>query len=358
MKKYIMVAIASLLLMLTAGCGLLSKGKEKVEDATADGEEKQAEEKQAEAELGDYEVTFSGEVTEEDDQFIIDGESNLLPGSRIVGEIVVDDGETVFSDASELIEEDGSFHIELEHHQYGDAEIIVRFDFDNVQDDEILRHYGDKGQKLEGPFIYKHEVRSEVYQKAEVNLPYDTDGENNLTIETPEWMEIPEDYGDPRVWVEVDELTEDGEHLYLDGHSNLMEGSEIEVQYGNNRDKTNVRPDGSFSFTFDYEYLEDKEMLITFRPNMFQWNEIEEAYGKNGQNLVGNLAKKDRFDSSKQYVEKEVDWDPDEAELKSDDNNDESSDDEATADDDEAEDKDKQDDDKKEDSDDEEKDKE
>src|SRR5699024_6071973 len=153
------------------------------------------------------------------------------------GEVVVDEGETVFSDTSELVQEDGTFHMELDHHEYGDAEIFIRFDFDNVQEDEVIRHYGEKGQKLGGPFIYRHKEFDGILNKAEVRIDYDADEENDLRIQAPEWLEKPEDYGDPRVWIEVDEVTEDGENFYLEGHSNIMEGSEIEVEYGSNRDK-------------------------------------------------------------------------------------------------------------------------
>ena len=52
-------------------------------------------------------------------------------------------------------------------------------------------------------------------------------------------MTLPEDYGDPRVWIEIEELTEDGEFFYMHGRSNILEGSELRVSYGLwNSDKT------------------------------------------------------------------------------------------------------------------------
>src|SRR5699024_3661727 len=148
---------------------------------------------EASTELGDYNIKFAGEVVEEGDKFIIDGESNLIPDSRLVGEVVVDEGETVFSDTSELVEEDGSFHMELDHQEYGDGEIIIRFDFDNVQEGDVNGHYGEKGQKLEGPFIYRHKEYDGILNKAEVRMTYDSEGENDLTIQAPDWLEKPED---------------------------------------------------------------------------------------------------------------------------------------------------------------------
>lgn len=309
--------VASILLfslLLIAGCGNLLKSKEDSDASSSDGDKKGTEEEvkgdsEEAANLGDYHIVLSGDVKEEGDQFIIEGKSNLIPGSRIVGEVVVDEGETVFSDTSELIDDDGSFYMELEHHQYGEAEIIVRFDFDGVQEDEVKRHYGEKGQKLEGPFIYKHETYDGILKKAEAKIAYEPGGANDLAMKAPEWSDLPEDYGDPRVWIEVDDITEDGEFFYVSGRSNILEGSEIKVDYKYNRDKTQVKPDGSFEFKFDYEYLEDQEIVITFEPSAWQWNEIEEAYGSTGQKLVGNLVVSDKYNTDKQYIEKRIPWD-------------------------------------------------
>ncbi|MEI3604403.1 hypothetical protein SPD48_01745 [Pseudogracilibacillus sp. SE30717A] len=328
-KNYLIIGILFLTLLFTAGCGQIVG--QIVDGDSSSNEEKESTEAKADKDskksnkLGDYQIEFSGEVIEEDGRFIVEGQSNLLPGSRVVGEVIVDEGETVFSDTSELIEEDGSFYMDLEHHQYGDAEIVIRFDFEGVQEDEIKRHYGEKGQKLEGPFIYKHETYDGILNKAEVKLNYTSGGGNDLTLKAPEWNELPEDYGDPRVWLEIDDITEDGEFFYVSGRSNILEGSTIEVSYQYNRGKTQIKPDGSFDLKFDYEYLEDKEIVITFEPSSWQWNEIEEAYGSTGQKLIGNLVVSDKYNTDKQYIEKRIPWDNKSA--KSSDNKGESDDD-------------------------------
>ncbi len=306
MNKNIIGLLGALFIaILLVGCG--AKDESPKEGTAAEGGKEKAE--KGKSDLGDFNVYFDGEVVEEDDKFIIEGKSNLLPGSRLVGEVLVDDGEEVFADTTELVEEDGTFHMELDHHQYGEAEIVVRFDFEGVQDDEIKRHYGEKGQKLKGPFIYKHKASGDILKKAEVKVFYEPNGDNSLVFKAPEWNELPEDYGDPRVWIEIDELTEDGEFFYMHGSSNLLEGSEIRVAYRYNKDKTYVKPDGTFDFKIDYEYLEDEDFVIEFKPSDYQWNEIEEAYGKKGQKLVGNLVKSSQFSSDVQYVEKRIPWD-------------------------------------------------
>jgi len=315
-KNLLSIFTLLLMIMVVTGCGKVIEQFTSNDETSStsnnesdDSAEVKEEQEEASTELGDYEIDLSGDIKEEEDLFIIEGNSNLLPGSRIVGEVVVDEGETVFSDTSELVNDDGTFYMELDHHQYGEAEINIRFEFENVQEDEIKRHYGEKGQELEGPFIYKHDTFDGIMKKAEVKIDYDPNGTNDLTIQAPDWYDLPEDYGDPRVWIEVEEITEDGEFFYIHGRSNILEGSEIKVDYKYNRGKTQVKPDGSFDFKIDYEYVEDEDIVITFEPSSFQWNEIEEAYGATGQKLVGNLVVSDKFNSEKQYIEKRIPWD-------------------------------------------------
>ncbi|WP_062048985.1 hypothetical protein [Bacillus sp. JCM 19034] len=111
--------------------------------------------------IGDYNVYIGGEMIETEDQIIIYGESNLLPGARIFGEILVGDEDDLafFNDTSEIVQENGEFYIELDNHNLREETIVrVRFHFDGQQDQAIIRHYGDRGQKLEGPYIYKHQA--------------------------------------------------------------------------------------------------------------------------------------------------------------------------------------------------------
>ncbi|WP_068674202.1 hypothetical protein [Oceanobacillus sp. Castelsardo] len=307
-KKWYGIISLFLCLLVLGACGT-SENKSSSNADNKDSKEVSAEEKNDKKgksqDLGDFVIELGGKVIEQDGKFVIEGQSNLIPGSRLVGELYVSEDE-VFADTTELVQDDGSFTMELEHHQYGEAEIVVRFDFDNVQDDPVLRHYGDKGQKLEGPIIYKHEVFGDILKKAEVSVHYDPSNKSDLTFAVPEWNELPEDYGDPRVWIEVDEITEDKEFYYLQGRSNLLEGAEIKGSFGSNRDTAQIKPDGSFELKMEYEYLEDKDFVIEFDP-LWQWNEIEEAYGSKGQKLVGDLVKTNKYNDN-QTVEKVIPW--------------------------------------------------
>ncbi|NEU30513.1 hypothetical protein GN156_06910 [bacterium LRH843] len=308
-KKLFLFGSTMLCVLMLVGCG--SKPSESVDGEIPveeeEGAKKAAGETKSNQNLGDFNVYLGGAITETDENFVIEGESNLLPGARVIGEVWVGE-EELFADSTELVDEDGTFHMEIDHHKYGEAEIVVKFQFEGVQDDAIKRHYGDKGQKLEGPYIYKHKEWDGVLKKAEVRVAYDPSEQSELVFTEPKWNELPEDYGDPRVWIEVDDLTEDGEFFYMHGRSNLLEGSTIKASYGNNRDETAVNPDGTFDFKIDYEYLEGKEFIIEFNPNNFQWNEIEEAYGEKGHKLIGNLVQTNPYNNN-QYIEKHIPWD-------------------------------------------------
>lgn len=281
LKKRALVFICVLLCMLlVAGCaGSVSKS------------------------IGHYEVWLDGEVIENDDKFVIRGKSNLIEGTRVTGQVIVS-GDQVYSDTTEIVESRGRFLMELDHHQYGEAEIRIIVDFNNIQDEKVTRHYGEKGEKLVGPLVYKQSVWGDLYHKAQVVAYYDPDGDkSSITFEHPEWYELPEDYGDPRVWIEVDEITHDNNYFYLHGRSNLIEGSRIRGSYGWNSGEAYIKPDGSFDLKMDYEYLENTSFVIEFKPSNSQWQIVQEQYGANGQKLVGNAV---TSSNNTQYVEIEV----------------------------------------------------
>lgn len=284
--------------------------EESLESETADDSEKSPDEV---VNLGDYHVVIGGELVEMEDKIVINGTSNLLPGARVVGEVTAGD-DAFFADTTEKVQEDGTFYMEIANHSLKEETLVtVKFHFDGQQDDGIIRHYGDRGQKLEGPYIYQHKRKSggrspkDIFKKAEVRASFEPAEEMAVRqFKEPVWYDIPEDMGSPRVWIEVDEINNDAEHFYLHGRSNLVEGSKINVSYKyNNRDETIINPDGSFDVKLDYVYLENTPFEIEFKPHDLQWNIVEEVYGKEGQKLVGDLVEPTFF-NDKQMVKKIV----------------------------------------------------
>src|SRR5690625_2422705 len=271
---------------------------------------------------GDYNVYIGGEVIETDDKIIIHGESNLIPGARVVGEVSVGKNVRYFinptikdvdymADTSEIVDDDGSFYMELDHPNLDEeTEVAVKFHFDGQQNDDVIRHYGDRGQKLEGPYIYKHQGErggrgpDNIYNKAEVKTVFVPEKEKAVRqFSKPDWYEDVDDIGDPRVWIEVEEMNDDGEYYYVHGRSNLIEGSRVIIRRNfSQKDETLVNPDGSFNFKFDYEYNERVPLTIEFDPNDYQWNIVEETYGAEGQKLVGNLVETNEYNNNQTIV--------------------------------------------------------
>jgi hypothetical protein len=257
--------------------------------------------------LGDAEIYLGGKVKEKDDKILIDGKSNLIQGARVIGKVIVGEAE-ILSESTEIIEKDGSFSMELDHHKYGEAEVVVTFDFKSMQDEAIVEQYGEGGKDMTGPYVYMDEHHKELNQKAVVRLALSPDDESDTHEFTePEWNERPEDYGDPRIWIEVDEVTTDDYYFYLKGKTNLLEGSKISGFYSDRwheADTTRINPDGTFELKFDYWYSEEPSLTILFEPQS-QWNTIIETYGRNGEKLVGDLVENS---GSSQLIRKVVEY--------------------------------------------------
>jgi len=243
---------------------------------------------------GDLEVSFGGKVIEEAEKIIVEGQSNLIENARVNGYVIVDDDE-VLSETTELTDEEGNFTMEMEHHQYGDAKVEISFDFKStLQEEEVIEQYGEGGQDLEGDFVYldEHYDMEQISKKAVVEVPLSTESEETEhEITAMEWNEQPEDYGDTRVWIEIDEVENDEDFFYINGSSNIMEGAVISGEYSGSSgsDQVQVNRDGTFKMEIPYKYDEDAHFEIKFRPSSGQWATIEDTYGENGEKLVGNL---------------------------------------------------------------------
>ena len=260
--------------------------------------------------LGSMDIYLGGKVIEKGEKIIVEGESNLKEGSRLIGKVIVDENE-VLSDTTELVDKKGRFLMELDHHQYGDAEVVVVFDFlESIQEPEIMELYGEGGENLEGSFVYlqEHWDVDQINKKAEVRIPiHAADDETKHAFAEPDWQKLPDDYGDARVWFEVDDITEDGEYFYVNGSTNLLEGTRIDGWYSDRQsssDTTRVNPDGTFDFEIEYKYSEDPYFIIRFDP-YDQWEMIRETYGHDGEKLVGNLVE---TSGSSQYLIAEIEY--------------------------------------------------
>lgn len=249
------------------------------------------------SDLGDLEVWIGGEVTVAEDQIVIDGESNLLPGTTILSSGVNDSGFTSsdFQDTA-TVEDDGSFYFEFPGRE-SDLTVNLRLYNNN---EEAIEHYGEHLENVTGPQVYKTEKHGEFEVRADFIIDTGKEMPYTFPIEIPEWDEKPEDYGDPHVWMDV-EVTSDHKYLYFHGKSNLLEGAQV----GGNLRKpsggiepfshgyTHVNPDGSFELRIRYDDIRDgMYMPIAYEPDRNSWEDVVAVYGEEGEKLEGDLVHK------------------------------------------------------------------
>lgn len=262
------------------------------------------------SDLGNLEIWIGGEVIVEKDQVVIEGESNLLPGSRIASSGISDGRASIDYQDSAEVEEDGSFHFEFPGSK-SDIEVTLSL---MTGSDLVTDHYGENLENATGNQVYKTDTEG-IY-KASCTFDIDTRKPMPYTIEleTPDWSDVPDDYGDTNVWMEVEATTKHN-YLYFEGKSNLLEGSFITGNITDPNDlpssawsssNTEVNPDGSFQLRIHYwDIREGMQMHFEFDPENNSWDSILDTYGEEGENLEGDLVK--TKDNGGKYIKLSVD---------------------------------------------------
>lgn len=319
MKQFFMILLVAIFI---SACSQTEDNSDKTveEDAVAEAQdndieknaaENEQEEDEAASDLGDLEVKLSGEATVEEDKITIEGESNLLPGTKIWSSGVTDAGfgSSTFTDTAE-VQDDGSFLFEFKEVKNSTYVTLKLYNNNN----ETAAHYGEHLEKVEGPQVYVTDTHGEFEAKADFHIDINKEKPYTIPIEIPEWEEEADDYGDPDIWMEA-EVDSDHQYLYFYGKSNLMEGSQV----GGNLMKasgiidafssgfTRINPDGSFTLQVPYHKLEKgMYMPISYQPQRNTWEDVVAAYGEHGEKLKGDLVEKDDKD---QYAELIVELD-------------------------------------------------
>src|SRR5699024_1231988 len=158
------------------------------------------------------------------------------------------------------------------------------------------------GEDFSGPFAYRNNESSKEGKKLRVPTYIRIgDKQTEYGIETPDRKEKPDDYGDTDVWIEAEVVDNDHRFLYIEGESNLLEGSLLSGKYYSDEDATfydgfrtekYVEPDGTFSLPIKYDSnTHDGYIEIQSIPNSTHRtkDDIFEAYGENFENLSGDV---------------------------------------------------------------------
>lgn len=161
-----------------------------------------------------------------------------------------------------------------------------------------------------------YEENEELKKQVAVDLQLELkDGGMTVPIKAPKW-EKPQDYGSPEVWIET-EVEEDDQFIYIEGKSNLLEGSSLSgsinipgyISFGFS-DRVLTNPDGSFHMAIRHpktkiDNLSEYELIIRFTPsdgNSYHY--ILETYGEQGEKLQGKLVEKEDKDTIITYKKK------------------------------------------------------
>lgn len=243
--------------------------------------------------LGNPDILINTEVTIEKDKIIIEGESNLLPDTKINS-----NGKSeMFADAdfidSTTVQDDGSFSFEFPF-KSEPRQVTLRL---NNNSDDATELYGANFEKVTGPHVYQTDTHGEYEVKVNLDIDVTQDLPYSYTVHPPKWDEQPDDYGDPDVWMEA-EADNDHHFLYFHGQSNLMEGAQIGGNLMTADDNiepfahgfTRINPDGSFELKVPYHSLRPgMYMPITYEPKRNTWEDIVNNYGEKGENFTGDL---------------------------------------------------------------------
>lgn len=332
--RYLLISIMGMMLFI-AGCSSVEgdhnenntanenetegvENHEENEDEESAAHEEDENEPEASDEDGDYRsdlgnlnIWFEAEVNVEEDQVTIEGESNLLPGSRITSRGVSDNFPSDdYRDETE-VGEDGAFNFEFPGRE-DEIDVTLRL---STGRELVSDHYGDNLENATGNHVYKTSTSDEYESKYTFTIDPRKAMPHTIDLTKPDYASnVPADYGDTEVWMEVDATTEHN-FLYFEGESNLVEGSQINGSISDPKDlissawsssNAQVKPDGSFQLRIHYwDLREGMEMDFEFDPAKTSWENVVDAYGEDGEALEGDLVK--RKDDGQKYIKQSVD---------------------------------------------------
>ena len=265
----------------------------------------------------ELQVELIGEV-QVDDGYVVHGISNLPEDAELEAAVYFH-GEEVSKDHTTYTNDDGSFEIDIPDLdiQDGGIELQVRFrPADQVEDLQDI--YGEVGENMEGDYIYLYPSIKRKYSEAMMVAHFNANEADEVSFEKPEW-DVPADYGELDIWMEVEDLEE--HEAYYDVHvrSNFAEGTQIrgdiEVPGYDSAgflESTLVQPDGSFNIQLqkpDVKEDDDVHIVLEMLPNSLLFAYTEELYGEKGEYIEGDLVEehkegqKIRFEYSVQKEE-------------------------------------------------------
>lgn len=294
--------------MIVSGCSsnesTSNKGNQK-QESKSEKESVKVTDKKANApkDQGEYEVWFEGEADRKGKLITVKGQTNLIPNSNLL--VTMDSVEDTLIGGSDRVQvsEDGTFETDLKIPKSTEGLIEVKIEFDPHSDNQPIKdHYGENGEKLKGPFVRLQEESDMQQNITLLTLEIPQDESNaSAKIKKPEW-DKPEDYGTPTVRLDEPDIQQDDKYLYIEGKSNLLEGTRLKGSLdipnyivSGLADVADVNPDGSYKLIIEkpssinkLKDVKEYEVVLSVSPAESQWKSNLEVYGVNGEKFMGD----------------------------------------------------------------------
>ncbi|MCH1624470.1 OmpA family protein [Ferdinandcohnia quinoae] len=253
-------------------------------------------------------IKLSGEILNKNGKLVVKGKSNLMEGTSVSIDWLdrpfsIRNPVCLLCDKVAVVDKNGNFTYEIPTDLKSWGHILVKIEVvvgGLGQTEEIEAVFGEHGENLKGPFVSKHEILGEEYQKISTSILVLPSGEQKVyPIKTPKREKVPDDYGSPNVWIETD-LTNDHDYFYVKGKSNLLEGTSLTASYYSSDDaviaqnwvssSANVESDGTFLLQIPYDTItENGSIVITSKGNHSHVlkTKMKEIYGEQFEKLSG-----------------------------------------------------------------------
>ncbi|MFC0238821.1 hypothetical protein [Fictibacillus phosphorivorans] len=311
MSKLKLLLITTSIALMVSGCSSnesTSGNKENQEqESKSEKESVKVTDKKVKApkDQGDYEVWFEGEADRKGKLVTLKGRTNLLPESGLVIWLDSVEGTIIGGRGDTQVNEDGTFKTEMKIPKNSDGLLKVQVKFEPSTDNQPIKdHYGENGEKLKGPFVRLQEELDMQQNIILLTLEIPQDESNaSAKIKEPEW-DKPEDYGAPAVRLDEPDIQKDDKYLYIEGKSNLLEGTRLKGSLdipnyivSGLSDVTDVNPDGSYKLIIEKPSIMNKlkdvkeyEVVLSVSPADNQWKSNLEVYGVNGEKFMSDYA--------------------------------------------------------------------
>jgi len=269
------------------------------------------------------------ELSEENNELTVEGITNLLTNTSLTADLIgnpMGNRDYIDRDIHLDVQADGSFQtsfdLDDDFFQENNGQLLlfsISYDpLESVADEEIKEVYGKDGENLKGPFVQINESvqeRNVVYA-----YEYLVVGSNKTTyiIESDDNKEVPGDYGETEIWAEAEITGNDHYHIYVEGSSNILEGTQLLGRYFSDQDKAmsqNLIPSlievdkyGDFIVPIRYDSITDDGYVELTSYGSHRTKETtNEVYGEKYENITGNIVE-DNLSKDGQIIRITVDY--------------------------------------------------